>query len=159
MKWTLQPGDAVKRTTLHEQYGGSGQGGINPANDSDTIMIFTDPEIGEEHGYLDRWAEGVLLYTGAGQRGDQTLGGVNGSILNHEEAGRDLHVFRGTHGTVAYDGQYALDPHKPYAFGRAPESGNPDVLRKVVMFRLIPLATATPPTEAAPNRQAIRGRN
>jgi hypothetical protein len=63
--WALQPGDRMQRTALHEQYGGRGQGGIGPSRKSPNVLLFTDPDTGRRHGYLDEWAnDGVYNYYG-----------------------------------------------------------------------------------------------
>jgi hypothetical protein len=69
--WGLAPGDPIKRTTLHERFGGSGRGGMAPSASTPNVLIFTDPKVGNQHGYYDGWVADVFHYTGWGQRGDQ----------------------------------------------------------------------------------------
>ena len=72
--WTLVPGDAIKRTDLHRQFGGSGQSGISPSAQSPNVFFFSDRSSGEQHGYLDDWkSDGYFHYVGEGQRGDQRM--------------------------------------------------------------------------------------
>jgi hypothetical protein len=142
--WNLVPGDEIRRVELHDRYGGQRQGGIGPSRQSPNVMIFTDPDTGHQHGYLDRWEGGVLHYTGEGQTGDQEMKAGNRQILNHLEDGRALRVFRGSTGVVTYDGEYVLDQSNPYYHQRAPQTGDPKVMRQVIMFRLLPVGeTAT----------------
>ena len=93
--WQLQSGDVVERTLLHERYGGRRYGGIAPSRSTPNVMIFTDPSIGQTHGYHDRWDGPMLLYVGEGQRGDQHLTHGNKAILEHQRAERALRVFQG----------------------------------------------------------------
>ena len=142
MTWGLQPGETIRRKDLHDEYGGKRQGGISPSSSSPNIMIFTDPETGHQHGYLDRWEEGILHYTGEGQTGPQVMSHGNLQILQHEVSGRALRVFEGSSGEVTYVGRFELqDP--PYYTARAPESGSPGQMRSVIMFRLRPVADHT----------------
>jgi hypothetical protein len=138
MVWGLEPGESIRRKDLHDEYGGKRQGGISPSNSTPNVMVFTDPETGHQHGYLDRWEEGILHYTGEGQTGPQVLAHGNLQILNHDAAGRALRVFEGSSGEVTYVGRFELDD-PPYYTARAPESGNSGKLRSVIMFRLRPI--------------------
>jgi hypothetical protein len=64
--WNLKPGDQIRRTELHRQFGGSGQGGISPSAKSPNVLIFTDPKTGVQHGYYDGWKDdGLFHYTDA----------------------------------------------------------------------------------------------
>lgn len=137
----LQPGDPIKRTDLHDQYGGSGQGGINPSTTSPNVFVFTDPATGVQHGYVDGWqADGCFHYTGAGQRGDQKMIRGNKAILLHEQGGRALRLIEGSRGTVTYVGQFTLDSDEPWYETDAPETGD-GPLRKVIVFRMRPVDT------------------
>lgn len=152
MTWELQPGETILRKELHDDYGGKRQGGISPSNSSPNVMVFTDPETGHQHGYLDRWEEGLLHYTGEGQTGPQEMSHGNAQILNHAQDGRALRVFQGSAGEVTYVGRFELgDP--PYYYAQAPESGG-DRLRRVIMFRLRPAEEVATPRDN--QRQAHR---
>lgn len=140
-------GAVVRRTDVAKWYGGGIQGGIIPSNISSTVMIYTDPAVGEGHGYkFDGWADGAFFYTGAGQEGDQVLTRVNGAILGHRAAGRSLHVFEAMPGQglkpaggklQRYCGEFALDDQNPYRREEAPDR-NGD-MRSVVVFKLVPI--------------------
>ena len=144
--WHLQLGEVIKRTVLHERYGGRGQGGIGPSAKTPNVLIFTDPAIGQTHGYDDRWDGPMLLYVGEGQRGNQELTQGNKAILEHKKVDRALRVFRGVGGTVQYLGEFVVADDPPFVWDRAPETGG-GPLRDVVRFRLRParLALHAPP--------------
>jgi len=94
--WHLKPGGTIKRVALHEEFGGRMRGGIGPSAVTDNVFVFTDPEVGERHGYYDDWlGDGCFHYTGEGQRGDQEMKSGNASILNHKRDGRALRLFKG----------------------------------------------------------------
>jgi hypothetical protein len=139
--WTLQPGDEIERKRLHADFGGSGQGGITPSGRTPNVFVFSDPSEGEQHGYVDRWRDGVFHYTGEGQLGDQRMIRGNAAILNHETDGRALRLFTGARGTVRYEGEFDLDPATPYYETDAPETGDGPV-RKVIVFQMRPKDTA-----------------
>src|SRR5205823_8820066 len=86
--WDLSPGDPIKRTLLHERFGGSGRGGMAPSASTPNVLIFSDPEVGNQHGYYDGWVGDVFHYTGWGQRGDQEMTHGNRAVLNHVKEGR-----------------------------------------------------------------------
>jgi hypothetical protein len=139
--WSLEPGAKIKRTELHDQFGGSRQGGISPSAQTSNVFIFTDSESGEQHGYIDSWKEdGCFHYTGEGQRGDQRMIGGNRAVLDSSEDGRMLRVFEGSGGVVEYKGLFALDRAQPWYEADAPETGNGPV-RSVIVFRLRPADT------------------
>jgi hypothetical protein len=144
MDWDLQPGDTIRRVELHRRYGGGGQGGISPSTKTPNVFIFSDPARGTAHGYLDDWRDdGPFHYTGEGQRGDQQMRAGNKAILQHREDDRALRVFQGVGGDVIYQGRFELATDPAWYSTDAPESGRPDVVRKVVVFRLRPV-DATP---------------
>lgn len=133
----LKPGDVLTRREVHARYGGRQQGGIGPSSKADVVLFFTDPDKGQRHGYYDGWgADGLFHYVGEGQRGDQQLTQGNKSILNHRADGRTLEGFRSHGSQVTYLGEFDLDG---YYFTDAHETGDPDTLRQVVVFKLLPL--------------------
>jgi hypothetical protein len=138
--WSLRPGDKIRRTLLHTKYGGSRQSGISPSAQTPNILIFTDPASGEQHGYYDTWTDdGVLLYSGEGQKGDQVLRAGNLAISNHVVHGKALRVFKGSGGDVEYVGEFEVDRDEPLFYAEAHESGQTRTKRRVIVFRLIPL--------------------
>jgi hypothetical protein len=137
MDWDLSPGTRIKRTELHERFGGGGQGGMSPSARTPNLMLFTDPSTGHQHGYFDRWEDGVFLYTGEGQRGDQQLVRGNKALLEHRHNGVHVRLFEGSKGFVTYWGELFLANDVPFVEEDAPETGGGPV-RKVVVFRLLP---------------------
>ncbi|SEF55199.1 hypothetical protein SAMN05444920_10152 [Nonomuraea solani] len=144
--WSLVPGRPIKRTMLHQSFGGSGQGGIGPSARSKNVFVFTDPTEGEKHGYFDDWMpDGMFHYTGEGQRGDQRMRAGNAAILRHRQDGRALRVFEGSKGTVVYLGEFEIADENPWYEADAPETNNGPI-RRVIIFRLRPIDTqARPP--------------
>ena len=69
MAWGLEPGAEIRRVELHDEYGGGRQGGIAPSRLTDNVLIFTDPSVGSQHGYDDRWE---MLQRMIGQRVKET---------------------------------------------------------------------------------------
>jgi hypothetical protein len=146
---SLAPGDRIRRTELHTQYGGRRQGGISPSKVSNNVFLITAPEKGEQHGYLydGRRNDGYFHYTGEGQYGDQLMAQGNRAIRDHRVENRDLQLFR-AHGTeLAYIGQYA---YFDYYTADAPET-NQGPLRSVIVFRLQQLRGLSP----GPNRSKL----
>jgi hypothetical protein len=136
--WALKRNQQIKRTELHQRFGGQRQGGISPSAQSPNVFIFYDPDAGERHGYYDNWqADGCLHYTGEGQKGDQQMKAGNAAILNHRTQGRTLRVFRGARGVVTYEGEFEIDDAEPFQRADAPETDN-GPLREVFVFRLRP---------------------
>jgi hypothetical protein len=139
-RWNLERGDRIRRSQLHDEYGGSRRGGIASCRKTPNVFLFTDAAIGKEHGYLfDGWdaATGLFNYTGEGQTGDQELVRGNRRVLEHERNGQAVRLFYGAKGVVQYAGEFELaDP--PYLIRQAHESGS-TTLRKVLVFRLRPV--------------------
>jgi hypothetical protein len=148
-RWLLEPGDVIRRTELHRQYGGGGQGGIAPSAISPNVLIFSDTSAGSTHGYIyDGWDPTdprLFYYTGEGQEGDQQLIRGNRAILKHEEHRRALRLFSGVRGDVTYVGEFGLaDP--PFTM-RPAHSTQSSATRQVVVFNLVRLDSrpTTPP--------------
>ncbi len=160
--WTLRPGDTINRVLLHQHFGGSGRGGISPSAKSPHVFVFSDPNTGEQHGYIDSWKDdGCFHYTGEGKRGDQRMRVGNKAILLAHEEGRSIRVFKGTGGTVEYRGEFKTDRDQPYYTTDAPETGGGPV-RSVIVFRLrtvdvVPQApSGLPPLRPRHRFQAFR---
>ena len=93
-KRLFRPGQAYRRTDLHDQYGGQRQGGISTPKKHPLIFLITG-ESGSQYGYADGFRDdGTFWYTGEGQVGDMEMVRGNGAILNHKEDGKVLYVFR-----------------------------------------------------------------
>jgi hypothetical protein len=138
-EWTLLPGQRIKRTDLHQQFGGSRQNGISPSRDTPNIFVFSDPASGEQHGYVDGWKDdGCFHYTGEGQRGDQKMVRGNLAVLEAETSGRTLRLFYGAGGEPEYRGRFVLDRERPWYRDDAPETDD-GPMRSVIVFRMRPL--------------------
>ena len=134
MTFDLNPGNTIRRTELHERFGGRRQGGISPSKASDNVFVITAPDRGEAYGYVyDGWgADDFFHYTGEGQTGDQQMTQGNRTVRDHESEGRELHVLE-AHGTeLTYIGQFRY--HDNYQ-ADAPEVDDGPT-RKVLVFRL-----------------------
>jgi Protein NO VEIN, C-terminal len=143
-EWDLSPGDVIRRSSLHDRYGGNRQGGISPSRKSANVFVFAGAS-GREHGYVDRIGEdGLFHYTGEGQSGDQSEGGGNRSLLEHQADGRALRVFLGVGGEITYVGEFEVDSGRPVYETEAASTGRGPT-RKVLVFRLRPLAGAKMP--------------
>jgi hypothetical protein len=141
--WDVQAGDLVKRTEVHDRFGGSRQGGIGPSRQSPNVLVFSDPTTGAKYGYNDRWEPGpVFHYTGEGQVGNQTMTGGNLAILRHVEAGRALRLFKGVRGVVRYEGEFVLDAEMPSYISHAPDRNG--TIREVIIFRMRPAGEPYP---------------
>jgi len=96
----LKHGDILTNDRLSELFKCSTQGGMRKSNRTNTLVLISGPSI-----YEDRWKNGVLYYTGEGQKGDQTLTKQNKtlyesttsgiSVFLFEKLGRDSYLFRG----------------------------------------------------------------
>lgn len=125
------------RKTLHDEYGGGREGGISPSARTPNIFLFTDPPVGRLHGYFDGWGvDGYFHYSGEGQKGDQRMVRGNRAVRDHLADGRSLRLFRGSGGPVEYLGEFTTAPTEPWYESEAPESGQSEVIRKVIVFRL-----------------------
>jgi hypothetical protein len=136
--WTLNPGETIRRVDLHADYGGSNYGGMAPSTTSPNVFLFTDPAVGNQHGYFDGWVDRVFHYTGMGQRADQEFKAGNRAVRDHQVEHRAIRLFRGVGGRVTYLGEFALDSQRAYYRTDAPETGGGPI-RQVIVFRLIPL--------------------
>lgn len=146
--WGITIGQQLKRVDLHAEYGGRRQGGIGPSRVTSNVLLFTDPAKGHKHGYFDGWGEDDCYhYAGEGQLGDQKMTQGNLAILNHQQDGRALRLFRGvSSGVCEYLGEFTLPDHRPWYRTDAPET-NGGPIRSTIMFRLQPV-TAQPPVGA-----------
>ena len=148
------PGLITNRAKMMEVFGGGPQGGIVPCLKTPSVLIYSDPEVGEPKGYIDRWLPEddehgpVFEYTGHGDD-DQTFTGSAGTnnraILKHVDKGRTLQVFKATGKKVGdtsakeqrYLGAFELDAVQPYVVRQRPNEQG--VMRRVIVFRLRPL--------------------
>ena len=144
-------GAEYRRSGLHDQYGGSRQGGISPSAKSPVVLLFTG-ESGKQYGYLHDGfrLDGTFWYTGEGRHGDMRMIKGNSGIRNSAANGKQLHLFEQTRkGFVQYLGEFAyLDHHEE----RAPDLAG--ALRKAIVFELeaigseVDFSPALPPAAA-----------
>ncbi|MCJ1708531.1 hypothetical protein [Microbacterium sp. VKM Ac-2923] len=136
--WLLEPGDTVRRRSMHDAYGGQQQGGISTPRGQNDIFIFTDPESGARYGY-DKFEglreDGSYSYTGEGQYGPQEFVRGNRALRDCAKDGKTIRLFR-THGTSAtYVGAFTTGT-PTYEIETIPDaSGNP---RAGIIFNLLP---------------------
>lgn len=136
--WDIEPGTRLRRTRLHDRFGGNRQRGISPSVQSPNIFLFSRPSAGAHYGYTDD-LEGVpVLYSGEGQKGNQELKAGNAAILKHRESGKTLRLFRVVDQEVEYLGAYEVDVQKPFHEVQAKQVGSTET-RTVLQFRLYPL--------------------
>jgi hypothetical protein len=131
----FKPGEKIKRTDLHERYGGRRQGGISPSKQTPNVFLFADQTQGAIHGYIydgQNDQDGLYHYTGEGQTGDQRMVQGNRAIRDHASEGRELHLFDSSSGIATYLGQFEyVDDYE----GDAHQTNEPE-LRKVIVFKL-----------------------
>jgi 5-methylcytosine-specific restriction protein A len=151
----LELGRYYTREQLVAMLGGSKQNGIAPCAKTDNVLVYTDPKVGEKHGYFDRLNltdDGPLVeYTGAGQDRDHTLdeGSDNYALLYHREKGRALRLLQAA-GRVKgkqqklhkYLGEYAVDERKPWFHRDVTVKG---VTLRTIVFRLRPVGPTADP--------------
>lgn len=141
--WSVEIGQSVSRTFLHEQYGGSASRGISvPARGAtqSNIMLFWKPQHGEQWGYQDGWTEdgSRFYFTGMGQTGDQTFAGhttENGRLRDHREEGMSVRLLRALQtNSVSYEAQLQLVDF--FFLSSTDGLGNP---RQVIQFEFEPV--------------------
>jgi len=133
--WDIGIGEEIRRTDLHRRFGGGRQGGISPSRKSANVLVFSDPEAENAHGFVDRWENDLFLYCGEGQTGDQELVRGNAAILRHRRDKRSLRLFEGTGSVVRYAGRFEIDLDVPYVREKSEGADS----RRVIMFRLTPV--------------------
>jgi hypothetical protein len=133
-------GAQMRRRDLHQQYGGSRQGGISPCKSAPYVFLFTDHTRGQQYGYFDGWGEdGLYHYCGEGQQGDQVMARGNKALLQHAQNGKSLQLLEYvTTGVVALRGEFEVDKDQPYYISEAPDASGET--RTVIMFRLRPIS-------------------
>lgn len=89
------PGKIYKRSSIHQEFGGSGWSGISPCARYPYIFIFSVPS-GKQHGYKDGWLnEAIYTYTGEGQEGDMQFERNNLALLQHKKNAKRVFLFVG----------------------------------------------------------------
>jgi 5-methylcytosine-specific restriction enzyme A len=139
----LLPGEEINNERLCELFGCGPQGGMRRAHKTGTLVIVSNHV---ETIYDDRWLDGVLHYTGMGQRGDQSLSGTQNKTLAESGAnGVAVHLFEVHRPHIyTYNGEVVL-AGEPYQENQVDADGND---RKVWVFPLTPKSGAIPPVRA-----------
>ncbi|MGV9778774.1 hypothetical protein [Streptosporangium sp. NPDC003464] len=147
---SIEPGEITTRAEMKKIFGGGPQGGIVPSATTPNVLIYSDPDTGEQSGYRDGWLSEedehgpVFEYTGHGEA-DQTFEGRGGNgnraILHHIDDGRTLRIFKAA-GKVPgsdtkwqrYLGEFELDAEQPYVIRQAPNKKG--IFRRIIVFRM-----------------------
>tara|TARA_Y100000590_G_C15688273_1_gene1002451 strand:+ start:571 stop:2037 length:1467 start_codon:yes stop_codon:yes gene_type:complete len=85
-------GELYKRSELHDKYGGNRQVGIANCPKEKIIFIFSYIKKNQDV-YVDEWKGDYFYYSGEGRIGDMTLTAGNKAIWEHEENGKEIHLF------------------------------------------------------------------
>ena len=87
------PNQTYKRSSIHDLYGGTRQGGIAPSAQFPYIFIFSGQQ-GKAHGYEDGWDNSLVYsYTGEGQVGDMQFAKGNLALRDHLANGKRVFLF------------------------------------------------------------------
>ena len=90
---TFIPGQPIKRSEIHDQFGGNRQSGISNSATFPYIFIFSGAQ-GKQYGYKDGWDNpNVFSYTGEGQSGDMQYIKGNLALRDHKKNGRRVFLF------------------------------------------------------------------
>jgi 5-methylcytosine-specific restriction protein A len=140
---TLQPGDQIDNEGLCGLFGCGPQGGMRRSLRTNTLVIICNHV---ESIYDDRWIDGVLHYTGMGQKGDQSLDFMQNKTLTQSGVnGVAVHLFEVHRSRLyTYVGEVALAA-APYQETQADDGGNS---RKVWVFPVAPKSGQLPPIPA-----------
>lgn len=125
-------GHVYKRSDLIDAFKGSFMRGMNKCNKTNTLVLISKHTSNRIYG--DLFKNNQLIYTGEGQRGDQTYSGVNKDLLLSEKNNLPVYlfvVFKNKEYT--YYGRVFL-VGKPYFEDELDVDGNN---RKVIRFPLI----------------------
>ena len=125
-------GHIYNRENLRSAFGGSFYRGMNKCNRTNTLVLISKHTSNRIYG--DLFQNNQLIYTGEGQKGDQTYTGANKDLLNSEENKLPVYLFvvfknqqYTYYGTVHLNGQ-------PYFDNELDVDGND---RKVIRFPLV----------------------
>ena len=107
----LVRGKVYRRRELHlDGLGGNWQSGISYPADGTYVLLFSDPEAGREHGYVDRWSGDEYLYYGQWTgTGDMVFEVGNRAVMGRAE---ELHLFVAASGGHRYEGRFRLSRHE-----------------------------------------------
>jgi len=95
-----------RKQDLHAEFGGSSRSGIASCKNHPFVFLFTGSG-GESYGYRDEWRDGLFLYSGEGQVGDQQMKAGNRAILEHAKKKKELLLFsKAGSGHVIFEGKF-----------------------------------------------------
>ena len=87
----ITPGDVIDNARLVEIFKCSTQGGMRRSKETNSLVLVTN-EV--KSLYTDEWQNGILMYTGMGTKGDQSLDFHQNKTLNESNTnGIELHLF------------------------------------------------------------------
>jgi hypothetical protein len=151
MGWDIAIGEVLARRAVHERFGGSRQNGMTRAGQSDDLLLFSSTS-GLRYGYnFDGWrSDGAFHYTGEGQTGDQAFTRGNAALRDHVRRGLRPRLFEEVkRSIVQYLGEFQLAADQSYYVEEARDRERE--LRKVIVFRLLPVTAQAPPGNSVPN--------
>lgn len=93
-----------RRRDIHARFKGNQYGGIAASKLHPYVFLFTGEE-GEAYGYSDTWKDGLFLYSGEGQVGNQQMIKGNKAVLEHSKNSKELLLFTKVEsGDVRFEG-------------------------------------------------------
>ncbi|MFJ9615649.1 Shedu anti-phage system protein SduA domain-containing protein [Streptomyces noursei] len=108
--WNIPPGAVVKRSEVHDVYGGNPRLRAGASSRTPNAFLFVDCNSDGE--LAPRWEGSVLLTPGQGQWGD-SVSLENRSVLAHRQRGVPVRVFLARRAECLYLGEFAIEPDRP----------------------------------------------
>ncbi|MFE4828739.1 Shedu anti-phage system protein SduA domain-containing protein [Streptomyces sp. NPDC056672] len=108
--WNIPPGAVVKRSDVHDVYGGNPTRRVGASGRTLNAFLFVD--CNSDGKLAPRWEGSVLLTPGQGQWGD-SVSLENLSVLAHRQRGVPVRVFLARRAECLYLGEFAIDPDRP----------------------------------------------
>ena len=142
-------GEYYSAHSIRKKYHTGGTQGINPKKD--LIIVFMSAHAPrKDYGLRERFqfrnvyhdsyndSLGAYLYTGTGQKGDQSLTGRNKSLANAKQNDQKIHLFRqhNPKSTHEYIGEVEVTEIE-----NAIQKDSDDKERKVIIFHLTPISS------------------
>ena len=115
-EWTIFEGQRVLRSTLHERYGGSLGSNISRSEISKNILLFSEKvHVDQSVTHLSQWTDSTSFqFLGDEIVGDTPLDGNNRMLLDLDESDFKIRLFKGTFGSVVYQGEFKLRGNAKY---------------------------------------------
>jgi hypothetical protein len=108
--WNIPPGAVVKRSDVHDVYGGNPTRRVGASGRTPNSFLFVDCNSDGE--LAPRWEGSMLLTPGQGQWGD-SVSLENLSVLAHRQRGVPVRVFLARRAECLYLGEFAIDSDRP----------------------------------------------